>query len=136
MPRDGDRRSRRHRGTERRAFSALTPGTGTRAAQVLSPLIAAQLQSYLHDTVERFVSSSAFATAWTTANRAAHATLDRLLAGDTGIVAIDLAPMVARIRQRLIDDGFTAAEQIPAIHHQSSCGSPTHCAALNARCPH
>ncbi|NKY01581.1 hypothetical protein HGA05_08360 [Gordonia polyisoprenivorans] len=100
------------------AFSALTPGTGTRAAQVLSPLIAAQLQSYLHDTVERFVSSSAFATAWTTANRAAHATLDRLLAGDTGIVAIDLAPMVARIRQRLIDDGFTAAEQIPAIHHQ------------------
>lgn len=100
------------------ALSALTPGTGSRAAQALSPVIAAQLESYLHDTVERFVSSSAFATAWTTANRAAHATLDQLLAGDTGIVAIDLAPMVARIRQQLIDEGFTAAEQIPAIHHQ------------------
>ncbi|MFD3663905.1 hypothetical protein ACFWVF_25535 [Streptomyces sp. NPDC058659] len=80
--------------------------------------------SFVHDRAQDVVASSAFATIWTDANRAIHTSLDRALTGsdegavkiDTDKVTIDLAPVIDRVKERLVDSGLTVAGKIPEIH--------------------
>ncbi|WP_078954919.1 hypothetical protein [Streptomyces griseus] len=80
--------------------------------------------SFVHDRAQDVVASPAFETIWTDANRAVHTSLDRALTGDedgavkieSDAVTIDLAPVVDRVKERLVDSGLTAAGSIPEIH--------------------
>ncbi|MFJ3904371.1 hypothetical protein [Streptomyces sp. NPDC090025] len=82
------------------------------------------VRSFVHDKAQDFVASDAFGTVWEEANRAVHTSLDRALTGsDDGAVKIeqdtvtlDLAPVVDRVKQRLVDSGLTVAGKIPEVH--------------------
>ncbi|MFF2775114.1 hypothetical protein ACFVU3_09410 [Streptomyces sp. NPDC058052] len=82
------------------------------------------LSSFVHDRAQDVVASPAFQTIWADANRAIHTSLDRALTGDedgavkieTDSVTIDLAPVIDRVKERLVDSGLTVASNIPEIH--------------------
>ncbi|TKT11412.1 hypothetical protein E4U92_02095 [Streptomyces galbus] len=82
------------------------------------------LKQLVDSTVERVVTSSAFETVWVNGNRRAHAALDKALTGrsDGAVevkdnqVVIDLGPIVADVKNQLVDAGFSAASKIPAVH--------------------
>ena len=105
------------------------------AERGLPPLIATQLhalsgplssgvQSYVRTEVGKVVASDAFADAWISANRAAHAALVAALTGQTGegitiendTVSINLGPFIQVVKQRLIDRGFELASRIPDVN--------------------
>ncbi|WP_282696319.1 hypothetical protein [Streptomyces sp. CC208A] len=80
--------------------------------------------SFVQEKAQEVVASPAFETIWTDANRAVHTSLDRALTGDqdgavkieTDTVTIDLAPVIAQVKQRLVDSGLTVAAKIPDVH--------------------
>ncbi|MFF4908016.1 hypothetical protein ACFY2T_24505 [Streptomyces sp. NPDC001260] len=82
------------------------------------------LKQLVSNTVMRVVSSSAFETAWTNANRRAHSAVDKALTGSSDSVvqlkdnevAIDVGPIVAQVKQRLVDSGLAVASKIPTVH--------------------
>jgi hypothetical protein len=101
----------------------------------LPPLVATQLhalsgpladgvQSFVRTEVGKVVASDAFADAWVTANRSAHAALVAALTGQTGegitiengTVSINLGPFIEVVKQRLVDRGFDLASRIPDIN--------------------
>jgi hypothetical protein len=105
------------------------------AERGLPPLVANQLhalsqplssgvQSFVRDEVGKVVASDAFASAWLTANRAAHQALVAALTGETreGVtiendtVSINLGPIIQEVKQRLIDRGFELASRIPNVN--------------------
>jgi hypothetical protein len=105
------------------------------AERGLPPLVATQLhalseplssgvESFVRTEVGKVVASDAFANAWITANRAAHQALVAALTGETreGItiendtVSINLGPIIAEVKQRLIDRGFGLASRIPNVN--------------------
>ncbi|GHB01614.1 proline-rich domain-containing protein [Streptomyces termitum] len=79
---------------------------------------------FVHQRAQDVVASPAFETVWTDANRAVHTSLDRALTGDedgavkieTDQVTIDLAPVIDRVKERLVASGLTVAADIPEIH--------------------
>ncbi|MFE1266717.1 hypothetical protein [Streptomyces sp. NPDC058758] len=79
---------------------------------------------FVRDRAQDVVASPAFETIWNDANRAVHTSLDRALTGDqdgavkieTDTVTIDLAPVVDRVKERLVESGLTAAGKIPEVH--------------------
>lgn len=81
------------------------------------------IESFVRSSVDKVVASDQFAQAWVQANRTAHTAVVRLLSGDQGgavtaqgdEVTINLAPIVAQVKQRLVDSGYTAADKIPEI---------------------
>ncbi|MEU5663745.1 hypothetical protein [Streptomyces longwoodensis] len=82
------------------------------------------LKQLVNSTVERVVTSSAFETVWVNGNRRAHSALDKALTGrsdgavklEDNQVVIDLGPIVADVKNKLVDAGFSAASKIPAVH--------------------
>ncbi|MFJ8040576.1 hypothetical protein ACIRBX_08750 [Kitasatospora sp. NPDC096147] len=82
------------------------------------------LTGFVHDRVARVVDSPAFATAWVTVNRDAHAAVDRMLTGKGGgavelrgdTVTLDLAPVIAQVKDRLVSEGLGVAAKIPEVH--------------------
>ncbi|MFF2554652.1 hypothetical protein ACFVUS_26870 [Nocardia sp. NPDC058058] len=89
-----------------------------------APAIAAQGRNLVRDTAMSVLTSDQFETLWVQVNRQAHQGVVAVLTGDTpaaigmddqGAVSISLTTMIARVRQALIDRGFSAAESIPAI---------------------
>lgn len=90
----------------------------------LSGPIDSGLKELVSGTVMRVVSSPAFEKAWTNANRRAHSAVDKALTGSGGgavevknnQVAIDVAPIVAQVKQRLVDAGLAVAAKIPDVH--------------------
>ncbi|WP_051786798.1 MULTISPECIES: hypothetical protein [Streptomyces] len=82
------------------------------------------LRSFVHDRTQDIVASPAFKTIWTDANRAIHTSLDRALTGsdegavkiETDTVTIDLAPVIERVKARLVESGLDVAAKIPEIH--------------------
>jgi hypothetical protein len=82
------------------------------------------LKQLVDSTVERVVTGSAFETVWVNGNRRAHAALDKALTGrsDGAVevkdnqVVIDLGPIVADVKNQLVDASFSAASKIPAVH--------------------
>ncbi|MFK0020969.1 hypothetical protein [Streptomyces sp. NPDC090798] len=107
--------------------AASEKGAPPRVAQLLGDLggpINSGLKSLVGDTVQRVVSSKAFDTVWVDANRRAHSALDKALTGNAtgavsaknGQVTIDVAPIVAQVKDRLVSAGFKPAARIPAVH--------------------
>ncbi|MFF9120631.1 hypothetical protein ACF09Y_34610 [Streptomyces massasporeus] len=107
--------------------AAAQQGVPPRLNQLLGDLdgpIENGLKELVSSTVERVVTSSAFESVWVNANRRAHAALDKALTGqsDSAVklennqVVIDLGPIVADVKDRLVDAGFSVAEKIPAVH--------------------
>ncbi|MFJ4926740.1 hypothetical protein [Streptomyces sp. NPDC088736] len=107
--------------------AASEKGAPTGAAKLLGGLtgpITSGLKSLVGDTVERVVASKAFDTVWVDANRRAHAALDKALTGESGgavsvengQVAIDVAPLVKEVKDRLVAAGLRPAALIPAVH--------------------
>jgi hypothetical protein len=81
-------------------------------------------KDFVHSTVARLVASEAFARLWVQLHRQAHAAFTGALTGDSDKavnvkgdeVVIDLAPVVDRAKQRLVDQGLAVAARIPAVH--------------------
>ncbi|MFE7183961.1 hypothetical protein [Streptomyces erythrochromogenes] len=86
--------------------------------------ITSGIKQLVSTTVMKVVSSEAFETVWTDANRRAHAAVDKALTGSSDSVvqvkdnqvAIDVAPIVAQVKDRLVDSGLAVASKIPAVH--------------------
>ncbi|MFE0176028.1 hypothetical protein ACFWZ2_27260 [Streptomyces sp. NPDC059002] len=82
------------------------------------------VRGFVHDKARAVAGSDAFQTIWEQANRQAHRALDKALTGKggdavqlrDGAVTVDLAPLVDRVKQRLVDDGMTVAGRIPEVH--------------------
>jgi hypothetical protein len=102
-------------------------GVPPKAAQLvgnLEPPIRSGLQQLISGTVERVVTSSAFETVWVEGNQRVHSAVDEALTGESSgavslendQVAIDVAPIVAQVRERLVDAGLGAAAKIPDVH--------------------
>ncbi|WP_329284585.1 hypothetical protein [Streptomyces sp. NBC_00691] len=80
--------------------------------------------SFVHDKAQDVVASDAFETVWTDANRAIHTSVVRALTGsgdgavqiNNDTVTVDLAPVIDRVKERLVDSGLTVAGKIPEIH--------------------
>ena len=102
-------------------------GVPPRVTDLLGDLdgpIESGLKQLVSSTVERVVTSSAFETVWVNANRRAHSALDKALTGQSDStvklednqVVIDLGPIVANVKDQLVDAGFSVAAKIPAVH--------------------
>lgn len=102
-------------------------GVPPKAAQLVGNLeapITSGLKQLVSGIVERVVTSGAFETVWVEGNRRVHAAVDKALTGeaDSAVslkndeVAIDVAPIVAQVKERLVDAGLGAAAKIPDIH--------------------
>ncbi|MER6350043.1 hypothetical protein ACWC10_08120 [Streptomyces sp. NPDC001595] len=81
------------------------------------------VRSFVQDKAQAIVASDVFARIWTDANRRVHAAVDEALTGGGGAirlkddaVTVDLAPLVEEVKQRLVDDGLSAASRIPTVH--------------------
>ncbi|MBP2585680.1 hypothetical protein J3A78_006158 [Streptomyces sp. PvR006] len=82
------------------------------------------VSSFVHDKAQDIVASDAFETVWTDANRAVHTSVVRALTGsgdgavqiNNDTVTVDLAPVIERVKERLVDSGLTVAGKIPEIH--------------------
>jgi hypothetical protein len=107
--------------------AASEKGVPPRVAELVGNLdgpIENGLKQLVSGSVERVVTSSAFETVWVDANRRAHSALDKALTGhgDGAVqlknnqVVIDLGPIVADVKKRLVDAGFSPAAKIPDVH--------------------
>ncbi|TWE21638.1 hypothetical protein [Kitasatospora atroaurantiaca] len=107
--------------------AAAEQGVPPRAADLINNLsgpITSGLTELVSTTVHRVVSSSAFETVWINANRAGHSALDKALSGKGGgavslndsQVTIDVGPIVAKVKDELVNAGFGAAAKIPTVH--------------------
>ncbi|MEU1366812.1 hypothetical protein ABZ454_11815 [Streptomyces sp. NPDC005803] len=82
------------------------------------------VRTFVHGTVERFVTSEGFERVWSGLNRSAHSSVVKALTGEGGgavelngdTVTLDLAPVIDRVKQRLVERGLTVAGKIPEIH--------------------
>ncbi|ROQ05997.1 MULTISPECIES: hypothetical protein [unclassified Curtobacterium] len=98
-----------------------------RAETALSALEApatAGIQDLVSGTVDRFVASDQFADLWKQLLRTGHTQMVASLSGDRraavaigadGSIGIQLGPVVAEVKERLVDRGLTFAERIPAV---------------------
>ncbi|MFJ1587844.1 hypothetical protein ACIOC1_31555 [Streptomyces sp. NPDC088197] len=99
------------------------PGVKAALGGISGP-ITSGVTDFVHGTVATFVSSSAFSTIWEELNRRAHATVVDALTGsnDSAVqvehntVTLDLAPVVAGVKQQLVDRGLKVAGRLPDVH--------------------
>ncbi|MFG3055164.1 hypothetical protein ACGFZP_30050 [Kitasatospora sp. NPDC048239] len=107
--------------------AAAQQGVPPQAASLINNLsgpITSGLTDLVSTTVHKVVASNAFETVWVDANRAGHTALDKALTGqgggvvslDNNQVAIDVAPIVAKVKDELVNSGFGIAAKIPAVH--------------------
>jgi hypothetical protein len=105
------------------ADRGLPPRVAT-GLHALSEPLSDGVQGFVRTEVGKVVASDAFADAWVTANRSAHAALVAALTGQTGegitiangTVNINLGPFIQVVKQRLVDRGFELASRIPDIN--------------------
>ncbi|WP_370103375.1 hypothetical protein [Streptacidiphilus sp. MAP12-20] len=106
--------------------------SGTRippkAASALQGLLAGPVTngvtSLVHTVTQRVVTSSAFVTIWTDANRAAHTAVDNVLSGKKTAavqlhgndVVLELGPALDQVKQRLVASGLGVASHIPTVN--------------------
>lgn len=90
----------------------------------LAPVIAGQVESFIHGVVTNLVTSEEFPELWTRANRTAHRSLVAVLTGeqggvvvadDSGTVSLSMGAVLDRVRDRLTERGFALAERIPDV---------------------
>lgn len=101
----------------------LPPKLNTALDGLAAPL-ASGVSTFVHNTVDKVVTSDAFTTFWVNANKVAHTQLDAILSGEGSAtvkvsgdtVSIDLGPLIDRVKQELVSSGLTIAGSIPEIH--------------------
>jgi hypothetical protein len=102
------------------------PNVPPRVATVLPGLsvpIANGVQSFTHDQVSKLLASPQFAQLWEQVNRAAHQQVVALLEGKQGgavsaqggTITVNLAPIIATVKDRLVAQGFGLASNIPSV---------------------
>lgn len=105
---------------------AQQPNVPPRVAAALPALavpITNGVESFTRTQVDKLVASPQFAAVWERVNRVAHEQLVTLLEGNQGgavsaqgdTVTLNLAPIIAQVKQRLVAQGFTIAERIPTV---------------------
>ncbi|WP_316522884.1 hypothetical protein [Kitasatospora brasiliensis] len=108
-------------------FDGATPADKSKLGALLGGIGQALddgLTTFVHGQVERFVDSDAFVTVWTDVNRDAHAAVEKMVTGQGGgavevrddTVLLDLAPVIARVKAMLVEQGLPLASRIPEIH--------------------
>lgn len=98
----------------------------TAALTALAGPVDSGIEGFIRDKVTQVVQSPQFAALWTQANTKAHEQINAALSGeDTGAVQIqndeivlDLGDVVAAVKTKLVNDGFTVAEKIPTVDTQ------------------
>lgn len=106
---------------------AERPNVPPRVAAALPGLavpISSGVESFTSDQVRKFVASPQFATLWDQVNRVAHTQVVKLLEGNQGgvisaqgdTVTLNLAPVIAEVKQRLVAQGFDLAAKIPTVN--------------------
>lgn len=97
-----------------RAKQALPP-----RAQSFSGALATGLHNFTETQVQRFLASSAFEKLWVELNKRSHTQLVKILTGQGhyvqtahGEVAIDLSPVVNKVKQRLDERGVTFFDKV------------------------
>jgi len=100
---------------EARAKDVLPP----KLKQFAAP-VAAGLENFTQDTTKKFLASDAFQKLWVELNRRSHKQLNKILTGQGhyvqtahGEVAIDLAPVMVRVKHRLDERGITVFDRVP-----------------------
>lgn len=89
----------------------------------LAAPIADGIEGFLRSQVDRVVTSPEFDATWARVSRAAHAHLvtllegtpDGVLSAQGDTVTANLAPVIAHVKERLVTNGFSAADRIPEI---------------------
>lgn len=94
-------------------------------ANLVAGPISDWLESFIRNHVHDFVTSQRFVNLWVTVNRAAHTQVVALLTGDGKVlrtqgdqVILDLGPVIAAVKQDLVDSGFSIAAKIPNVSVQ------------------
>ncbi|WP_157156955.1 hypothetical protein [Diaminobutyricimonas sp. LJ205] len=93
------------------------------ALQALQQPLISGIEDFVHTRVAGLISSQQFATVWDQANEIAHTQLLNLLEGTQGgaisaqsdTITVNLGPIVAQVKERLIADGFDLASNIPEV---------------------
>jgi hypothetical protein len=104
-------------------FQSLADRGAPQAIVGLASPITAGIEDFARDEVRTLVASDRFAELWVQANRVAHDELDAVLTGerqgalqvDEGTVSLDLGDVVDQVSQRLVDRGFSLAENVPEV---------------------
>jgi hypothetical protein len=101
----------------------LPAPVGDKLTGLAGPLVTG-LTGFVYDKTLAVIRSDAFQTLWVNANRIAHEQLNAVLSG-TGsrllkvrgdTISISLGPIIAMVRQKLVDSGMKIAAAIPAIN--------------------
>ena len=100
---------------EARAREALPP----RLKQFAAPA-AVGIENFTQDYTKKFLATDAFQKIWVEVNRRAHKQLNKILTGQGhyvqtahGEVVVDLAPVLARLKDRLDARGITVFDRVP-----------------------
>jgi hypothetical protein len=114
-------------GLTKQAAATLSSKGFTRVGSLLtnfSSSIASSVDGFIHSAVHRIVSGPRFARAWVQANTVAHQAVVKVLSGrgggavstSNGQVVLNLAPLIAVVKQNLSAQGFTLASKLPAVN--------------------
>ena len=98
----------------------------TRISSLLTtfePQITSSVTGFIHSTVHSVISSQAVAKIWTQVNTIAHSSLVKVLSGQgggaistsNGQITLNLGPIVAVVKQDLVQHGFSLASSIPPV---------------------
>ncbi|HAM45450.1 MAG TPA: hypothetical protein DCM67_10590, partial [Propionibacteriaceae bacterium] len=95
----------------------------TSALDLLRQPAISGVRSTLYNVTNQVVSSEAFAQVWQESLRLTHDQVTNALAGDPNSsvvitqdgLGLKLGPLIERVKQSLVEQGFTLAAQIPAI---------------------
>jgi chromate transport protein ChrA len=101
----------------------LPKAIGAQLAGLSGPL-AGGLRDFVHTQATNVVRSDAFEKAWVAGNTEAHKELKAVLSGNGSAmlkvsgdsVSVDLGPIVAMLKQRLVSSGMSVASAIPDVH--------------------
>jgi hypothetical protein len=113
-------------GTVNQAAAELKSKGLTRVSSLLTIFdsqIASAVTGFIHSTVQSVVASPAVARIWTQVNTVAHQSLVKVLSGQgggavsssNGQIVLNLGPIIAVVKQDLVQRGFSLANSIPNI---------------------
>jgi hypothetical protein len=114
-------------GTVDQAAAQLQSRGLTRISTLLTnfgPQITSGVTGFVRSTVHTVISSQAMANAWVQVNTIAHQAVVKLLSGQgngtltntNGQITLNLAPLIAVVKQALVERGFSLASNIPIVN--------------------
>lgn len=105
-----------------------TPPRLSDALRALAEPMTNGVDNFVRTQVEAILAGDEFPRVWAVMNRAAHEQVLRLLADDRrgavktqdNTITLNLAPIIALVKQELVKDGFTLADKIQIPHVERS----------------